>query len=215
MKPMWMTGVCLSLSLLACDATPPAVPAEGGSGAAAPARDALPHDQPAEDVPPATAADLLPPPPADAGVVRTDGYGPLRIGMSREEVDAAWGGPALDDAGIPDGTACYYLFPGGADAAEVAFMLESGRFVRYDARDPGLEAPGGGRVGDSGDAIRALHAGRIESSPHKYVEGGQYLRVTSVSGGSGVLVFELDADGRVSGWHAGQAPQVDYVEGCS
>jgi hypothetical protein len=29
------------------------------------------------------------------------------------------------------------------------------------------------------------------------------------------LVFEIDADGRVTAWRAGLPPQVDYVEGCS
>ncbi|MCF7221367.1 lectin [Marilutibacter chinensis] len=179
-------------------------------------------DQPAEDVPPATAPALLPPPPSrDPGPARIDGYGPLRFGMSAEEMRAAWNGDsALVAAGEPsEGGTCHYLWPADADpATRPAFMLEEGRFVRYDVTDPEIEAPGGGRVGARGDAIRALYVGRYETMPHKYVEGGQYLRVTGLGAGAsadGVLVFVVDADGRVNAWRAGRPPQVDYVEGCS
>ncbi len=174
-------------------------------------------DQPTEDVPPATASALLPPPPREAGMARLDGYGPLRVGMTAAEVEAAWDPDTpLGGGGAPTGGSCYYLFPGtDAATAPVAFMIENDTFVRYDARSDALEAPGGGHIGDSADDIRQRHAGMVESRPHKYVEGGEYLRVTGVSGQSGVLVFVVDAAGRVTGWHVGQAPQVDYVEGCS
>ncbi|TQD39555.1 lectin [Lysobacter aestuarii] len=168
-------------------------------------------------MPPATASALLPPPPRQGGIARLDGYGPLRVGMTAEEVEAAWDEDTpLGGAGAPTGGACYYLFPGtDAARAPVAFMIENDTFVRYDARSETLEAPGGGHIGDTADDIRQRHAGKVESRPHKYVEGGEYLRVTGVSGQPGVLVFVVDADGRVTGWHVGQAPQVDYVEGCS
>jgi len=39
------------------------------------------------------------------------------------------------------------------------------------------------------------------------------LRVTAPQG-TGALVFETDAQGRVTRWRAGVPPQVDYVEGC-
>ena len=51
--------------------------------------------------------------------------------------------------------------------------------------------------------------------PHKYVEGGRYLVVTSEQGGDTRLVFEVDPEGTVTGWRMGQLPQVLYVEGCS
>lgn len=196
----------------AVDATDAASPTGSGDGAS-PVMD----DQPVEDVPPATASALLPPPPRGDGMARLDGYDALHFGMSAAEVAAAWdGAESLDGAGVPADSACYYLFPGAdASRAPVAFMIENDRFVRYDVRSDGLEAPGGGQIGMSGQDVRQRHAGKVESRPHKYVEGGEYLRVTDVSGQSGILVFEIDADGQVTGWRAGRAPQVDYVEGCS
>ena len=67
----------------------------------------------------------------------------------------------------------------------------------------------------SADEIRRLYAGRVEDSAHKYVEGGKYLKVKADDGSAGKLVFETDAAGMVSEWHAGVEPQVDYIEGCS
>ena len=104
---------------------------------------------------------------------------------------------------------------GIAAPAYFAFMIEDGKFVRYDVGNDKEVAPGGGSVGMSADEIAALYAGRIEEQPHKYVEGGKYLRIKDGDGGNGVLVFETDAAGKVTEWRVGVPPQVDYVEGCS
>ena len=93
-------------------------------------------------------------------------------------------------------------------------MIEDGRFVRVDVDDPAATAPGGGRIGMAGPEIAALYPGRVESRPHKYVEGASYLRVTR-EGSDAVLLFETDADGVVQEWRIGLPPQLDYVEGCS
>src|SRR5690606_13772644 len=107
-----------------------------------------------------------------------------------------------------------YVNPGWVDApGYLAFMFEGGRFVRYDVANDGETAPGGGRRGMTADQIRALYPGRVEASPHKYTDG-QYLRVQDTES-EGVVVFETDAAGTVTEWHAGLAPQVDYIEGCS
>lgn len=172
-------------------------------------------DQPVEDIPPATAAALLPS-VREPALARRDGYGPLRFGMSVEEMHAAGGdGLSLVAAGgaVEEG-ACRYLWPESeTPETRPAFMIEGGRFVRYDISDAAIEAPQGGRVGMPADEVRALHAGH-ETIPHKYVEGGQYLRVAGDSDDV-VLVFEVDAAGQVSRWRVGLPPQVDYVEGCS
>lgn len=168
----------------------------------------------ASDPPPA-----LPRPqavPADDGAVtrptRFDGYGPVRFGMTEAEVRAAWNGSLRDDGA---GAACHYLQPDGEQpTAHFALMIENGRFVRYDVGNPDELAPGGGKVGLAVEEIRALYPGRVEARPHHYVEGGQYLRVPA-SEGEGWLVFETDAEGKVTSWRAGVEPQVDYIEGCA
>jgi hypothetical protein len=206
----------LMLTLGACQPTPP--PDEPSTTAEPSAEPTAPEptppaidDQPLEDVPPATATALLPPP--GAGQAQFDGYGDLRFGMSETELRQAWSGEL---SGPPASGDCHYLSPASqAVPADLAFMVEGDRFVRYDIGTRTPEAPGGGRAGMSADEVRALYAGHVEERPHKYVEGGANLRVTDAAGSDGVLVFEVDADGEVTRWRAGLPPQVDYVEGCS
>jgi len=166
----------------------------------------------AAPAPPAAASDAGPMPAA--GAIGYAGFGPAKFGASAEEVRMAWGkdmagGPGEDPAG------CYYLFPEprGQDGYRIAFMIEGGRFVRIDVDTAAIEAPGGGRVGMSAEQIRERY-GDVAEQPHKYVEGGRYLRRADAAS-QGVLVFATDAAGKVTEWRLGMPPQVDYVEGCS
>lgn len=195
----------LALALAACNAQ---APADDGQPAAAPPA----VEQPAQDVPPATAPAPAPTPAPESGLARFDGYGDMRFGMTEAEAKQAWGG---DLNGEP-GDGCHYLNPVWENAPSYfAFMIEGGKFVRYDVGNDKEVAPGGGRRGMTADEIRSLYAGRVEESAHKYVEGGKYLEVAADDGSNGKLVFETDAAGKVTEWHAGIEPQVDYIEGCS
>ena len=145
-----------------------------------------------------------------AGLARFDGYGDMRFGMDEAAARKAWAGELQ---GRVQGDACTYLNPkGSASTAHFAFMFEGGKFVRYDVGTDSEVAPGGGRRGMTKDEIQRLYAGRVHASPHHYVQGGQYLKVR---GDGGAIVFETDAKGVVTEWHAGIEPQVNYIEGCS
>ena len=134
----------------------------------------------------------------------------MKFGMTPAQAKAAWGGELN---GKVQGKECSYLSPKANKVqADLAFMFEDGRFVRYDVGTDKEVAPGGGRRGMTGEEIRRLYAGRVTASPHHYVEGGQYLKV---KGDGGAIVFETDARGTVTGWQAGVEPQVNYIEGCS
>ncbi|HVI25686.1 MAG TPA: lectin [Xanthomonadaceae bacterium] len=203
------------LLLVACARVPEAdgPPATEEGEAATPADAAAPAvadiERPARDAPArgdAGEGDAASP-------AHANGYAALRFGMDEPALRAAWDGPALQ--GLGEGEACRYLSPEGQAApAVLAFMLEGGRFVRYDVGqgNAAIAAPGGGRIGMDANAVRALYPG-AQQQPHKYVPEGRVLRVP-LQGGT-VLVFETGADGRVSAWRVGLPPQVDYVEGCS
>lgn len=145
---------------------------------------------------------------------RFDGIGPASFGMSEEEVREAWPGELNGGPGA-EGSSCYHLNPVGQPGlAYFALMFEDGGFVRYSVANENLSAPGGGRVGMDGAGIEQRYGAAIERGPHKYVEGGEYLRIADPAGGEGVLIFETNADGIVTEWRAGVPPPVDYVEGC-
>jgi hypothetical protein len=152
-------------------------------------------------------------PAPDTALARYDGYGDMRFGMTADEAKQAWGGELK---GVPgEGEVCYYLTPVSSPVPSYfAFMVENGKFVRYDVGNDKEVAPGGGKRGMTAEEIRALYPGIVESA-HKYVEGGKYLKVAANDGSAGKLVFATDAAGKVTEWHAGIEPQVDYIEGCA
>ncbi|HBK46646.1 MAG TPA: lectin, partial [Xanthomonadaceae bacterium] len=145
-------------------------------------------------------------------LARLDGYGDLRFGMAPEQARQAWGGELKGAANEPGG--CYYLVPvRSQDRPQLTFMIADGKFVRYDVPFGTETAPGGGRIGMTEQQLRQLYAGRVEVQPHKYTDG-HYLRIADAAAGT-ALLFETDADGKVTRWRVGTPPQVDYVEGCS
>lgn len=183
-----------------------------------------PADQPVADVPPATAPPSpapQPTPPATglmpaAGAISFDGFGPAKFGDDAEAVRMAWGKDLKAEAPAEPG-GCHYLFPqprpqGGYG---IGFMIEGDKFARIDVDSADVVAPGGGKRGMTADEIRKLYAGGVEEQNHKYVEGGKVLRIKDAASGSGVLIFEADAAGKVNDWRIGVPPQVDYVEACS
>jgi hypothetical protein len=197
-------------TLAACNADRQPQPAATAPAASTPSQPAD-ATQPAP-VPAPSGASALPETPPGSGLARYDGYGDMRFGMTEADARKAWGGDLNGESG--DG--CHYLNPVWEKApSHFAFMFDGGKFVRYDVGNDKEIAPGGGRRGMTETEIDAAYPGRVEKSPHKYVSGGKYLKVKDDGGSDGVLVFETDAAGKVSEWHAGVAPQVDYIEGCS
>ena len=142
------------------------------------------------------------------------GYGDMKLGSTVEEARAAWGGE-LNGAPM-EGTTCHYLWPKWISRpADFAFMMEEGRFVRYDVGTDKETAPGGGKVGMSVEELQKLYGGALKGAPHKYMQGGQYLSMDAGDVAPTRLVFEVDAAGKVTSWRVGLSPQVEYVEGCS
>jgi hypothetical protein len=188
------------LGLSACDASPDRASPAATSGVAASASVA------AASSASVAAAD------ASSSLARWDGYGALRLGMDEASFRRAWAGELK--GGAAAGSDCAVWTPSvSASPALLSFMLEHGRFVRYDVRGVAKIAPGGGQVGMSRAAIEQRYAGRVSASPHKYEAGAVTLRVAEASTPA-TLLFEVGADGKVSGWRVGLPPQVDYVEGC-
>ncbi|MCC7634221.1 hypothetical protein [Stenotrophomonas rhizophila] len=149
---------------------------------------------------------------ASAGPARLDGYGPLALGSTLEQVRTAWKAPLQGE--VPDDY-CHALRPQGAQAEDVVFMIEGKRLVRYDVRNDRIVAPGGGKVGMSLGQLQTLYPDRGDVTPHKYDEKGHNLRVRAATDGGALINFEIGGDGNVTAWRVGQTPQVDYVEGCS
>ena len=206
--------VVLSLSLAACQqsAQEPAAAAPDAADTATAAAQSTPTDSSANalplkkpsatDVPmPGTAA-------ATAATVGAAGYGAVRFGMSRNEAERAAG---AGFNGPTSGSTCKQLrSPGQPD---IAYLFDGDKLQRIDVKTPDVMADGGGHLGMQVEDIRTLYAGKLTELPHKYVKGGLYLKVAGKNGSG--LIFETDASGKVTAFHAGIAPALDYVDGCS
>lgn len=201
----------LILALLAsCDAEPPrGAPDARSSAQATVGRDPvspLPVEQPADSVAVQPGPRLLTP----------DGWGPLRIGMSRAQVVAAAGEDANPDAvGGPDPATCDEFRPSEAPAG-VLVMIESGILTRISvSRTADISTPSGLGLGDSATAVLAEYGSRAQVEPHKYREApAKYVTVWRDSGAErrGIR-YEIDADERVVHIRGG-GPSIEYVEGC-
>jgi hypothetical protein len=151
----------------------------------------------------------------DPTVINFVGFGPATFGSDEEHVRMAWGRP-LESGKSAEGSTCHFLAmdPPPENGRGIRFMMEDGKFVRYDVDVPIHVAPGGIAVGDDMDAVRKAFPGRIDDQPHKYVEGARNLVVSGPEGARAKLVFETDAAGKITRWRIGVPPQVYYVEGC-
>lgn len=207
-SPLLLAVAIATTSLVACK---PAAPAAEETTAAT-------AEQPVEatpaPLPEAATPAIAEAAPASAGQAGFAGYGYMKLGSSTEQAKTAWAGELNGKPGEAGG--CYYLTPKWVKKpSDFAFMIEGDKFVRYDVGTDKEAAPGGGKVGMSVDQLNTLYGDGLQSTPHKYVQGGHYLALAASGVAPSKLVFETDAAGKVVAWRVGLSPQVDYVEGCS
>lgn len=158
-------------------------------------------------------ANRTPPSPDSARASESSGVSfagvpPLRIGMTAAEARQALGMPA---SSAKSGE-CSYLDTKGRMHAFA--MLVRDTVARIDVRDNTLATDAGARVGDAESRVRDLYRGRVQTEPHKYVQGGHYLIVTSPRDTTHQIVFETDGK-RVTSLRVGRTPEVRWVEGCA
>ena len=93
----------------------------------------------AADPAPATPPVTEPVVPAEPAVVVAPasqasftGYGDMKLGSTLEQAKTAWAGE-LQESKPAEGSTCHYLMPKWVSkASEFGFMMEEGKFVRYD-----------------------------------------------------------------------------------
>jgi hypothetical protein len=152
-----------------------------------------------------------------ARVLRHDGFGPLRVGMTAAEAEAALGHFRLIpfNPGAPaDSMACGYAESDRLPAG-VKVMMEGARVVRVDVVSGDAATAEGARIGDTEARVQQLYPGRVTVGPHKYTDG-HYLTVrpAQASDTTHLMVFETDGQ-TVLRYRGGRKPQVEYVESCA
>lgn len=153
-----------------------------------------------------------------ATTIGPDGWGPLRIGMTRAEVVAAAGEDANPDAvGGPNPDECDEFRPAQAPRG-LLVMLEDGILTRISLSEgTGIRTAAGIGVGDPAAAVAAAHGEQAVTTPHKYQDPpARYIavwRAAPPAPDARGIVFEIGGDDRVMHIHAG-GPSIEYVEGC-
>jgi hypothetical protein len=165
-----------------------------------------------------TVAVAATPEPVDTQTrVGVRGAGPVTIGMTVEEAEAATGQDFVSLGGRSPGSDCSYVRIKGVTRS-LAFMLKGNRIVRVDVGPPrGTNpTPAGIRRGDSEAKVEHTYPGRIRVGPHHYVPRGHELIYTPAQRSlqNRRIVFETDGR-RVTYIRAGRLPEVRYIEGCS
>ena len=164
-------------------------------------------------------ANVLTPQPDTALLLTPDGWGALRIGMSRTQVVAAAGEDAHPErVGGPEPERCDQFRPTGAPEG-MLLMLENDTLTRITImRESAVRTDRGFGIGDSTSAILAAYGSAARSSLHKYREPpSAYVTAWRVPPGAASpargIVYEIGDDGRVALIHAG-GESITYVEGC-
>jgi hypothetical protein len=149
-----------------------------------------------------------------------EGWGPLRIGMTRAQVVAAAGPDANPDAvGGPDPASCDQFRPRAAPQG-LLVMIERDTLTRISvSRNSAVRSDAGFAAGDSAAAVVRHYGHRAAVTPHKYQSApARYVTIWTrgqppASSARGI-VYEIGGDDRIMHIHAG-GPSIQYVEGCS
>ncbi|HZV84243.1 MAG TPA: hypothetical protein VFF48_04570 [Brevundimonas sp.] len=170
------------------------------------------------------AAPAVAPSPATSNALTAQGWGPLRIGMSRAEVETALGADANPEAvGGPDPDSCDLFRPARAPAGMMV-MVERGVLTSiWLDRRAAVKTDRGFGVGDQAATVKAAYGPSALISPHKYSAApAEYVTIWSEAGGAGYVQdatargvsYHIGTDGRVEHVAVG-GPSIQYVEGCA
>lgn len=171
------------------------------------------------------AAEPAAPAPAAGDVLTAEGWGALKIGMTKDEVTAAMGADANPNAvGGPDEEACNEYRPARAPEG-LLVMLEKGKLTRISlVSGSTLKTDKGFGVGDEAAAVKAAYGAEAKVSPHKY-QAAPAEYITAWQGGLRAepyvqdeaargINYSVAESGKVEAVHAG-GPSIQYVEGCA
>lgn len=137
MKRYLILAAAVALALSACKQE---TTVEAPMAAADPAPATPPVTEPVVPAEPAVVV-------APASQASFTGYGDMKLGSTLEQAKTAWAGE-LQESKPAEGSTCHYLMPKWVSkASEFGFMVEEGKFVRYDVGTDKEIAPGGGKVG--------------------------------------------------------------------
>ncbi|HEV7667910.1 MAG TPA: hypothetical protein VGS22_05265 [Thermoanaerobaculia bacterium] len=145
----------------------------------------------------------------EAWTVDYDGVGPVKIGMSLDDLSRAIN-QNLDAYSSVSDQDCFYLMP--INNSGVGVMIRKGSVARIDVGSPEVSTTEGAHIGSTEKRIRSIYGSTLEIGPHQYDDHGLYLTNRSRSGDTAIR-FEI-SEGLVSTYYVGKFPEITLVEHC-
>lgn len=142
------------------------------------------------------------------------GWGPVRIGMNRDQVSKALHvqleGDAFDNEGH-----CIELYGRDEALPGFYFMFLDGKLSRISVGSPSeTKTPSGIGIGATAEDVRKAYGKGLQEEPHHYLgEPAEYLTYWLKPNKSGVR-FETDAEKKVESIYAGN-DSIQLIEGCA
>ena len=121
---------------------------------------------------------------SDNWVLREDGIGPVKIGMSLSQLNAVLHEKFSKPTEEWESQECFYVKP--SRHPHITFMIEDGRVSRVDVDAAVVAASSGIRVGDSEARALKTYGSALKIDSHQYIENGHYLTIQSSSGRYGI-----------------------------
>jgi len=148
--------------------------------------------------------------------VRTNGIGPVLVGMTVEQASRAAGVQLVQTSSGGEDYGCYYYKPQTGQPRGVAFMVRQNRIVRVDIGESSVTTLRGAKVGDTEKWIRSLYPGQIiNGSPTVSGRGKNLVFVPRDAEDRNYrVVFETDVSGKVFTYRSGRLPEVEWIEHC-
>jgi hypothetical protein len=177
-----------------------------------------------ETVPPPVAAPDAPAPIVDANALTPEGWGNIRVGMTRAELEAAVGPDSSPNSvGGPDPAACDLFHPEQAPTGMMVMVENNVVTSVWLNRGATVKTDRGFGIGDEAAAIKTAYGDAATASPHKYSAApAEYITAWASGGGEGYIQnpaargisYHVGNDGTVNYVAAG-GPSIQYVEGCA
>ena len=142
-------------------------------------------------------------------VVTFNSFGKVKTGMTVSQASEALGTELVGKA--EEGIDCYYVNPKQGFKG-VRFMVTNKTIARIEIESKAYATDKGAKIGDTEARIKSLYKG-VKVSPQKYDEKKHDMEVYS-NDKKYLIIFETDGK-RVTGFRAGKAEEVGFVEGCS
>ncbi len=144
-------------------------------------------------------------------ILTLDGLDPVKIGMTRNQAEAAIG-VRLKEAEGSGVENCEVLNRRDGRDSFIWYMVESGKITRIAVDHSGIRTPEGIAVGSSEEKIKRVYPIDVAVIPNTYDDQGHDVTIGEKKHHRG-YVFETH-NGVVVALRSGVFPSVTYVENC-